>query len=131
MKCEFEKLIGRQIPNGAYLEIEEAYMKSEKDKTAFTAEWTPEKIDSLICKKYFEMEMKVLEVEAKVSGYQNEILRNQSRQIQNNESMRTANAEIENLWDEISKRDSQIENLENEIKNLKAKLYDKGLRKGT
>lgn len=118
MKHEFEKLIGRQIPTGAYEEIEEAYRESQKEKTEFATEWTAEKVDSIVCKKYFEMEMKYLGTEYKIAGYQNHIKQQQERIV----SLQSRNND---LWNEHYQKDEQIEKLETEIQELKAKLYDK------
>lgn len=125
MKKEFEKLIGREIPSSVYLEIEQEYMESPKEKAEFAAEWTAERIDNLICKRYFEMEMKVLEADAKITGYQGQIQKWQERCIMNDHSLRAKRKEIDELWDEIGKKDKEIERLETAIRDLKAKLYDK------
>jgi septal ring factor EnvC (AmiA/AmiB activator) len=118
MKHEFEKLIGRQIPNGAYLEIEEAYVESNKDKEEFAAEWTAEKVDSMVCKKYFDMEMKYLGTEYKVSGYQDHIKKQQEKIV----SLQCKN---DRLWKEHYEQEERINTLEQEIIELKSKLYDK------
>lgn len=118
MKHEFEKLVGRQIPVEVYMEIETEYMKQDNDKTNFAGQWTAEMIDSLICKKFFDMNMKVLEAESKIEGYQNRIEFLNSR-LQTEQSAKW-NTQKENyeLWDRIA-------SMEEEIKGLKARLYDK------
>lgn len=121
MKHEFEKLIGRQIPTGAYEEIEEAYVNSQKEKIEFAKEWTAEKVDAIVCKKYFEMEMKCLANEYKVSGFQDYIKQQQDR-------ISSLKSKSNELWNEHYKKDEHIEKLEAEIQELKAKLYDKRMR---
>jgi septal ring factor EnvC (AmiA/AmiB activator) len=122
MKCEFEKLIGRQVPVEVYMEIESEYMASNKEKAEFTAEWTAERIDSLICKKFFEMNMMVLESESKVSGYQNRI-----QELNTNLGSKQTR-----LWQEEKENSElygRISALEEEVKELKARLYDKQNKK--
>jgi predicted RNase H-like nuclease (RuvC/YqgF family) len=121
MKHEFEKLIGRQIPTGAYLEIEEAYVESKKEKSEFALEYTAEKVDEIVCRKYFEMEMKQLAAEYKVSGYQDHIKKQQEMIV----DLKCRN---DKLWNEHYGLEEEIGKLEEQIEKLKAKLYDKGLR---
>jgi chromosome segregation ATPase len=125
LKQEFEKLIGRQIPTSVYLEIEEAYMDSDKDKVTFAEEWTAEKMDLLICNKYFEMEISVVKAEGEFEGLKNHFQKYQEAMIRDRERINNLYYDREKLYAEITEKDCQIKGLETEIQKLKAKLYDK------
>jgi hypothetical protein len=114
LQREFEELIGRKIPSEVYNKIEAEYMATEAAKEDFSKGWTAEKIDSLICKTFFEMQMGVLAI----NSYIQEIER--YRKVLHDTQERNRILEDRNY--RLSNRESD---LEDEIEQLKAKLYDK------
>lgn len=127
LKSEIERIVGREIPNSIYLELESERMKSGKDTIEFLNNYFPEEIDKLICRKYFEMEMKVIEAEGRILGYQRTMARYHEQDTADMEIINKYAHEAAEANRNVQRKDMYIKSLNEEIQKLKAELYDKGI----